>query len=107
MGTAATQARSAVRLDGERIVEIIEKPAAGATKSGLVAMPLYWLPRQFNRYLDRVPSLRNERHVSTALSAFLGDGGVVHAVPVRERVEVTTMEDVERAAERLPEMLRG
>ena len=70
-------------------------------------MPLYWLPRQFNRYLDRVPSLRNERHVSSALSAFLGDGGVVHAVPVRERVEVTTLEDVERAAERLPEMLRG
>ena len=107
MDAAATMSRSAVRLEGERVVEIVEKPAARPAISGLVAMPLYWLPQTFNGYLERVPPRGRERFVSTALNVFLQDGGMVYAVPVRERIEVTTAADIEGAAKRLPGTVRG
>lgn len=101
MGLEATATRSAVRLNGDRAIEIIEKPVAGTAPSSLVALPLYWLPQSFARYVDTALAVSAERYISTALNAFAAGGGIVRAVTVSERIEITVADDVERAAQRL------
>jgi dTDP-glucose pyrophosphorylase len=97
MGAAATATRSAVRLDGERVAEIVEKPPPGPAPPRLVAAPLYWLPRTLDPFLVSAPLLGGERHVSSALAQFIAAGGTVFAMPLRGRIEVTTAADVARA----------
>lgn len=94
MGVAATVTRSAVMLDGERVVGLVEKPAPGAARSGLVALPLYWLPRRMDDYLGTAPLTGKEAYVTTALEAYCRDGGTVLAHALRERVEVTSAADL-------------
>jgi len=101
MGSAATASRSAVRLDGNQVREIVEKPAPGTASSGLVAMPLYWLPRSSHPDIQTAPALGAERYISTALNAFIAAGGRVLAFHVSGRLEITTAEDVGRAAAHL------
>jgi glucose-1-phosphate thymidylyltransferase len=101
MGRAATTSRSAVWLSGHRVVEIIEKPRRGSTASGFVAMPLYWLPQSMAPFLEGVATIGGERFISTALNDFVAAGGVVEAVRLRERIEITTAADVRRAEQRL------
>jgi bifunctional UDP-N-acetylglucosamine pyrophosphorylase/glucosamine-1-phosphate N-acetyltransferase len=98
LGEAATAARSAVRLEGDRVVDIVEKPAPGTAPSGLVAAPLYWLPRSVDSYLAATAAQGGERYVSVALAAFARAGGGVRAVRLRERLEVTTAADVDAVA---------
>jgi NDP-sugar pyrophosphorylase family protein len=98
MDAAAASTRSAVRLDGDRVVEIVEKPAAGAVPSPLVAAPLYWLPRALDAFLAARPPRAGERYVSSALGEFIGAGGTLLALRLSGRIEVTTAADVERAA---------
>jgi len=99
MGVDATGARSAVRLDGAgRVIEIVEKPVAGTLASGLVAVPLYWLPHAVHPYLSQVRPVGAERYISTALQDFVRSGGTVLAVRVHDRMEVTTAVDVARVA---------
>lgn len=95
LGVAATANRSAVRLDGDRVVDIVEKPAPGTAPSGLVAAPLYWLPRAVDPHLAAAAAQGGERYVSVALAAWARAGGVVRAVRLRERLEVTTAADVD------------
>lgn len=97
MGTTATTARSAVVLSGERVTRIIEKPAEGTAPSGVVGLPLYWLPRSVDPYLRSAPGPGNDAYVTTALNAFIREGGAVHAHHMGERIEVTTSEDLSRA----------
>jgi len=94
MGVDATATRSAVRMDGERVVEIVEKPPSGSAPSGWVAMPLYWLPPQLATYLDAAIPAVGEGYVSTAISGFIRDGGEAVVVPVGGRVEITSADDV-------------
>jgi len=101
MGLKATAARSAVRLVGDRVCEIMEKPMAGSAPSGLVAAPLYALPRGVDVFLHDTPALGGERYISTALSAYARAGGVVRAVRLRERLEVTTAADAAALAARV------
>jgi glucose-1-phosphate thymidylyltransferase len=93
MGIEATVSRSAVRLDGRRVVEIVEKPSVAPAGTGLVAMPLYWLPPAFAPHLEHTPD-SNESYISSALAAFITAGGIVLALPVRCRLEVTRPQDV-------------
>jgi glucose-1-phosphate thymidylyltransferase len=94
MGAAATASRSAVRVDGERVVEIVEKPPPGSIDTDLVSMPLYWLPSSFAPALA-APQPSGESYVSTALAAFLAAGGELLAFPVHRRLEITTPDDIE------------
>jgi NDP-sugar pyrophosphorylase family protein len=96
MGAEATRRRSAVRLAGSRVLEIIEKPEHSV--STLVGAPLYWLPKRFARHLRRVQPLGSERYVSTALNEFLIAGGSVCAVRLRGRFEITTAADVRKVS---------
>ena len=100
MDLAATATRSAVRLDGDRVIEIVEKPPPGTIASTLVAAPLYRLPRALDPLLAAAQRRGGERHVSTALNDFVRTGGTVLAVHLRERLEITTAEDVERVGRR-------
>ena len=97
MGVAATHSRSAVRVDGTRVIAIIEKPAPDTALSGLVAAPLYWLPHAFAPLLTTAPPADGESYISTALAAFINGGGIAHAVRLSERIEVTTPSDLPHA----------
>ncbi len=97
MGTEATASRSAVCLDGDHVLEIVEKPAAGAAPSGFVAMPVYWLSRSASPYIEADAPLGGEAYITTALNAFIQAGGRVRAVRMSGRLEITTAEDVARA----------
>jgi dTDP-glucose pyrophosphorylase len=101
MGVEATATRSAVEVVNGRITRLIEKPAPGSTRSPLVALPLYWLPAGIDPYLRAATPVGGERHISTALNAFLAAGGTVRAQAVRRRIEITTAADVPRAEEML------
>lgn len=96
MGAEATASRSAVRIDGDRVVEIVEKPAPGSIASGLVSMPLYWLPPSFAPYLAQPPA-HGEHYVSTALASFIAAGERVLAHRVAPRIEITRPEDIPAA----------
>jgi NDP-sugar pyrophosphorylase family protein len=95
MAVEATRSRSAVRVEGGRVVAIVEKPAPSLGLGGLVSMPLYWLPSEFAPHLQKAPE-SGEHYVSTALAAFIDAGGVVLPLPVQERLEVTTADDLRR-----------
>ena len=97
MGRAATTSRSAVLLDGDRVKEIVEKPAPGSVASGSVALPVYWLPSAMSSYIEHVRPLGTERYISTALNDFVAAGHTVLAVRMRCRLEITTAADVEHA----------
>lgn len=99
MGVEATVSRSAVCIDGDRIVEIVEKPDPASASSGLVGAPLYWLPRTVDPLLAATRVRGGERHVSSALNDFIARGGEVRAVRLGGRIEVTTAADIV-AAER-------
>ncbi len=93
MGADATASRSAVRTQGDRVVEIVEKPSPGSIASGLVSMPLYWLPPSFAPYLEHPPA-QGEHYVSSALASFIADGGRLLAHRVARRIEITRPEDI-------------
>jgi len=95
MGVEATASRSAVRLAGDAVVSLIEKPPPGTVDTPLVSMPLYWLTPAVTPYLDIQPR-SGESYVSTALDRYLRDGGTVLAQRVRRRLEITTAEDIAR-----------
>lgn len=101
MGIEATASRSAVLLRGTRVVEIHEKPPPGTARTGLVGMPLYWLPRHLDPFLRMPPANGRERQVAEALADFIGHGGEVRAAEVHERLEVTRAEDVGAVEEAL------
>ena len=98
MGVEATPTRSAVRLDGDRVAEIVEKTAPGSMPSGLVAVPLYWLPREIAPCLDAAIPAEGEGYVSVALAKFATQGGDVRACRLSGRIEVTSTDDVAVAA---------
>ncbi len=101
MGVEATASRSAVLLRGTRVVEIHEKPAPGTARTGLVGMPLYWLPRRLDPFLRMPPANGRERQVAEALADFITSGGEVRAAEIHERLEVTRAEDVGAVEEAL------
>ncbi|HYD46833.1 MAG TPA: nucleotidyltransferase family protein [Terriglobales bacterium] len=92
MGVAATRTRSAVRVDADRVVEIVEKPSQPI--SGLVALPIYWLVRELEPYLANAALVGGERHSTTALAAWIAAGKIVRALPMGERLELTAAEDL-------------
>lgn len=96
MGVDATATRSAVVLRGTHVVDIREKPAPGTVRTSLVGMPLYWLPRACDRFLQAPPAPGRERQVAEALADFIAAGGELRAAEVHERLEVTRPEDVAR-----------
>ncbi|MBI3786572.1 MAG: NTP transferase domain-containing protein [Deltaproteobacteria bacterium] len=97
MGIEATASRSAVQLDGDDVTEIIEKPAPGTIDSGLVALPLYWLPRAFAAHVAYTSQATNETFISTSLTRFRRSGGSIRALRLSMRLEITTAEDLARA----------
>jgi len=96
MGAAATVSRSAVVVAHGRVMRIVEKPAPGSIESSVVALPVYWLPTAMRTYIEGVRPIGSERYLTTALSDFIAGGGVVLAVEIGERLEVTTAADIQR-----------
>lgn len=101
MGLEATRTRSAVQVRDRYVVEIVEKPQQPA--SPLVALPVYWLPREIEPWLSNAALIGGENHVTTALAGFLASGGQVRAVPFHQRLELTSPDDLPR----LEDQLRG
>jgi len=101
MGVEATATRSAAEARDGVVVRLLEKPPRGATTSPLVALPLYWLPSLIEPYLREAAPVGGERHVSTALNQFIAAGGLVRAIAVDHRIEITTADDIARAEREL------
>jgi dTDP-glucose pyrophosphorylase len=98
MGAQATETRSAVLLESDRVVEIIEKPLPGTVRSETVAAPLYWLPADTARFLAAPARPGKETYVTTALNQFIRAGGMVRALRLQERLEITTPADADAVA---------
>jgi len=97
MSAAATASRSAVVVDGDRVIAVVEKPPLGTVDTDLVAAPLYWLPRRLDALLGSGAQSGGERYVTTALAAHIAAGGHLRAVRLGSRIEITTAADIECA----------
>jgi dTDP-glucose pyrophosphorylase len=86
---------SAVVLDGERVVRIVEKPAPGTAPSNLVSLPLYaFRPRILDYLAGLTPSPRGEMELQAAIQALIDDGGRVVTVHTDWRWTVNRPEDL-------------
>lgn len=92
MGLEATRTRSEIVVDSGRVLSLREKPAVPV--SPLVALPLYWLPVTIGHFLASAPLVNGERHVTTALQAYLDNGGRVLSHEIGDRLEVTFPDDL-------------
>jgi dTDP-glucose pyrophosphorylase len=87
---------SAVRLEGRRVLAIVEKPAPGQAPSNIASLPLYWFRREFLPYLEGLKaSPRGEFELQDAVQQMIADGGVVEGVMVSERWTLTFPEDIQ------------
>ncbi|HUI27138.1 MAG TPA: sugar phosphate nucleotidyltransferase [Candidatus Kryptonia bacterium] len=96
LDAGATAARSAVVRDGDFVRAIIEKPPAGSAPSNVISLPLYVLPHRMVARAAATAPLRGERYLSTALSDEVAAGGRVRWIEFRERLEITTADDLAR-----------
>jgi len=74
---AELMSRSSARFDDDgKILEIVEKPAAGTAPSDLAANLAFVLPASFCSFVsDTEMSARGEREVQSAINAYLAAGG--------------------------------
>lgn len=84
-----------VVLEGERVVQIVEKPRPEEAPSTIVAVPLYLFSRRLLDYLPDLPlSPRGEYELPTALQRLLEAGGRVVGVTMAWRLTVTNIADL-------------
>lgn len=93
MGIEATATRSAVILEGDQVVRIVEKPPPGSVGTDLVAAPVYWLPATLLPYCSTPPG-SGEFQITDALQRFILASGRVLAVRFSTRLEITYGNDV-------------
>ena len=71
-----------VRLeDGDRVVELVEKPERGREPSNLAVIGVYLLTKRIFEYCRRVPV--SDHQYEDAIQRFIEDGNVVRVVPYK------------------------
>lgn len=89
------EARSVVALEGERILDIIEKPEQSERVSNITSLPLYVLTEEIFPELKTLPkSKRGEYEVPEAIRNLIRKGRDVVASRVATRDDVTTLTDL-------------
>ena len=85
---------SSVRLEGERVLGIIEKPDPSQMFSGLASISPYYFTPRILEYLPKVSrSQRGEFELQEAISMLITDGYRVDAEIVSKRWNITTPYD--------------
>jgi dTDP-glucose pyrophosphorylase len=84
-----------VKLAGDRVVEIIEKPDPQIAPSNIASPPLYCFRREFLEFLPKVkPSARGEYELQSAIQMLIQADGRVHGHPISKRIDLTTPADL-------------
>lgn len=93
-------AGAAVYVDGDRVVELVEKPSAGTARTHWNQAGLFALgPDTFDHLAQVKPSPRGEREFTSALAAMVDAGKPVLAYPLpKGRVTITRPSDIPRAS---------
>lgn len=88
---------AAVKLDGDRVVGIVEKPAPGEAPSNTVSLPHYILPGELLGVIQNLePSPRGEIELQNAIQRLMDDGVPFTGVRTPERRQVSSPEDLLR-----------
>ena len=88
-------ARSVVRIEGQRVVEVIEKPRPDQRISDITALPIYGLSREIINDLHTIPlSPRGESELPAAIRSMITRGARVAGVMTRERIDLTDQSDL-------------
>lgn len=89
------EARSVVRIDSGRIVQMIEKPKPGERISNITALPLYACRAEiFSELLSLPPSVRGEYELPAVFSRLAERGERLLASEVTQRLDLTTPSDL-------------
>lgn len=84
-----------VRLEGEWVTYIVEKPGAAAAPSQIISLPLYIFPPQLLEFLPHTPlSPRGEYELQYAIQRLIETAGGVRGVMAQQRLTLTTPEDL-------------
>jgi bifunctional UDP-N-acetylglucosamine pyrophosphorylase/glucosamine-1-phosphate N-acetyltransferase len=89
------EARSVVAIDGDRVVDIIEKPAPHERISNITSLPLYIFSRAvFAELAELKPSSRGELEIPSALRALIRKDPHVRFVLATQRRDLTDQRDL-------------
>jgi UDP-N-acetylglucosamine diphosphorylase / glucose-1-phosphate thymidylyltransferase / UDP-N-acetylgalactosamine diphosphorylase / glucosamine-1-phosphate N-acetyltransferase / galactosamine-1-phosphate N-acetyltransferase len=84
-----------VKLAGDRVVEIIEKPDPQKAPSNIASTPLYCFRKEFLELLPKVkPSARGEYELQSAIQMLIQNDGHVRGHPISNRIDLTTPDDL-------------
>lgn len=84
-----------VKLEGQRVIDIVEKPDPKETPSNIASPPFYCFQQDFLDYLPKVePSPRGEYELQNAIQMLIQDRGDVHGFHISRRIDLTTPADL-------------
>ncbi|MBN1667807.1 MAG: NTP transferase domain-containing protein [Anaerolineales bacterium] len=97
VGPADLVRMGVLKLDGERVIGIVEKPTLETAPSRIGSIPLYIFSHQFLTYLAQIrPSPRGEYELQDAIQELIDRDGQVRALMLAERIDLTTPQDLLR-----------
>lgn len=86
---------SAVALQGDRVIGIVEKPDPENAPSNIASLPLYCFSPLLLDYLPKVkPSPRGEYELQDAIQMLIDGGAYVRGIRVEKRLQLTTAADL-------------
>jgi dTDP-glucose pyrophosphorylase len=84
-----------VKLEGDVITQIVEKPEPDQAPSNIASTPLYCFKYDFLSYLPAVqPSLRGEYELQDAIQILINSGDTARGFRISKRIDLTTPEDL-------------
>lgn len=84
-----------VELNGNLITRIVEKPSLEEAPSNIGSVPLYIFNQDFIKYLSQIHrSPRGEFELQDAIQALIENDGLVRAVEINHRTDLTKPEDL-------------
>lgn len=87
--------RSVVKLEGDRVLRLIEKPKPEERLSDTFSLPHYVLSREIFNELAMLPvSPRGEYELPAAFQSGIGHGKIVRGVKAAERLDLTDQRDL-------------
>lgn len=86
---------SAVALQGDRVIGIVEKPDPETAPSNIASLPLYCFSPLLLEYLPKVTlSPRGEYELQDAIQMLIHGGAYVRGIRVEKRLQLTTAADL-------------
>ncbi len=97
VGPANLTRMGVVKLEGNQIVQIVEKPSLEEAPSDIASVPLYCFSPRLLDYLPEVqPSQRGEIELQDAIQTLIERDGDIRGIHVGSRMDLTKPEDLLR-----------